>query len=319
MSLWERPYLLIITNLYCNHKCSYCIQQKSSLDVRLNTKKVDVDALLTFLEKNRIDRTARLMGGESTLHPDFEKLMDGLIKLYGRVVITTNLNGKWYNGNFDEAVRKMKSWGDKVRWNTTLHPKWMDPALFIERIRRLQAEGIYLDQIATTDTEDLTPEVAEKMHKANINWKLQTFTGRNSEGRLVPQTWNDINQKYPQLYNPSKYIENYKEYTEECEDANLTTDFYRPNWVSCTTNKFLIGPDNNIYPCHRHLYVEDKNYVMGSIHDPEMTNFSRKWNSLTKQWTLPCATKCNPCDFDSVKIVKTKKVNEDYREPIASL
>ncbi len=301
MSLFGKPYLLIITNLFCNHRCTYCIQQKSSLDVRLKSDMVDVDALLKFLEKNRIDRSVKLMGGESTLHPDFEKLMDGLLKLYKKVVITSNVNGKWYR-DFDQALAKIVKWGSDVQWNTTYHPAWMDADLYIERIRKMQAAGVNLDQIATTDTPDLNPEIAEKLFNAGINWRLQTFTGRNPEGRLVPQTWADVNTKYPQLYDPSKYIDEYAHYQEECEDANQSSNFMRKEWVSCTSNKFLIGPDNNIYPCHRHLYVADSKYICGSIHDVEMAKFKFKWNSMWGNWTIPCNTKCNPCDFGAVKI-----------------
>lgn len=312
MSLFNRPYLLLITNLFCNHRCSYCIQQKSSLDVRLNPTKIDVDQVLKFLDKNRIDRSVRLMGGESTLHPDFEKLMHGLSKLYKKITITSNLNGKWYR-DFDKALGKMKAWGDQVKWNTTYHPAWMEADLYIERVRKLQEAGIFLDQIATTDTPDLDPLVAEKLHTANIGWKLQTFTGRNAAGRMLPQTWDDVNQKYPQLYDPARYIENYDEYTRECEDANQDTSSHlRQKWVSCTTSRFLIGPDNFIYPCHRHLYVADKDYAAGSIHDVDMKDFKFKWSSLRGAWTLPCHTKCNPCDFRSVKI---KELARDVKPP----
>lgn len=44
---------MIATNLYCNYACYYCIQQKSSLDVRKNSKKINVDSVLKFLRRNR--------------------------------------------------------------------------------------------------------------------------------------------------------------------------------------------------------------------------------------------------------------------------
>jgi radical SAM protein with 4Fe4S-binding SPASM domain len=310
---WSRAYLLIVTNLFCNHKCSYCIQQKSSLDVRLNPKKVDVPQLLQFLERNRIDRSVKLMGGEATLHPDFEKLMHGLVKLYHKVVLTTNVNGKWYR-DFDSTLQTMKSFGKNVLWNTTFHPAFMEADVYIERIRKMKEAGLSIDQIATTDTPDLKPEVAAKLHAADIGWRLQTFTGRGKDGRLLPQTWQDVNTKYPQLYDPAKYIDHYNEYTQECEDADSTNNIYRPQWVNCITSKFLIGPDNNIYPCHRHLYVADKKYVCGSIYDIEMKEFNHPWNALRSRWSLPCNTKCNPCDFGSVKVTPLARAKQGSKE-----
>ncbi len=294
-------YLLIIANLFCNHKCSYCIQQESSLDVRKTPDKVDVELLLRFLEKNRIARSVKLMGGEATLHPDFEPLMEGLLAIYPKIVITTNLNGKWYR-KFPAALETIKGWGRKVKWNTTYHPAWMDVDVYIERVRAMREAGILMDQVAATDTAELTPEVADKLHKADIGWKLQIFTGRNAEGELLPRTWDDVRGGYPLLYRPTKYIDHYEDYVEECEDANYDEQMYRAEWVKCKTHYFLIGPDNLIYPCHRHLYAQDKRFACGSLEDVEMRKFKFKWKKLFGEWSLPCDTKCNPCDFRSVKI-----------------
>ncbi|MDH4121602.1 MAG: radical SAM protein [Deltaproteobacteria bacterium] len=299
-------YLGIFTNLFCNHQCSYCIQAKSSLDVRKNPDKVDVPQLLAFLKKNRIAHSVKVLGGESSLHPDFEPLMTGLLGLYSKVVFTTNLNGKWYE-KFDTALEKMKKWGNKIVWNTSFHPGWMEADVYIERIRKIKAAGLRLNQVSTTDTPDLTKEVADKLMAANIGWALQTFTGRNKEGRMLPQTWADVNTNYPQLYSPAPYIDNYESYLANCEDADENHPPQRDTWVTCKTKRFLIGPDNLIYPCHRHLYVRDHNYAAGSIHDLGMKDFKFKWNRLLGRWNLPCDTKCNPCDFEFVKITDTKK------------
>ena len=302
--LGRRAYLLIITNLYCNHRCSYCIQQESSLDVRLNPKRIDVPAVLAFLRKNRVDDAAKVMGGEATLHPDFELLMDGLVALMRKVVLTTNVNGKWYE-DFDGALEKMKAWGRTITWNTTYHPAWMDVDLYIERVRAMQAAGVKMMQITATDTPELSDEQCKKLASADIGWTLQPFTGRAADGRLLPETWDDVRAGYPLLYHPSRYIENHPEYERECEDANQEADFERKEWVDCTTSRFLIGPDNLVYPCHRHLYAEDPRYACGSIHDVEMKDFRHKWDRLRARWVLPCDTKCNPCDFKVVHVRPT--------------
>jgi len=294
-------YLLIITNLHCNHRCSYCIQQESSLDVRMTPDRVDVDLLLKFLRRNRIARSAKLMGGEATLHPDFERLMDGLLEIYPKVVLTTNVNGKWYR-NFPKALETMQRWGRRGVWNTTYHPAWMDVDVYIDRIRAMMAAGLKLDQVTATDTPELSQQTAEKLHGAEIGWKLQPFTGRNAAGELLPRTLDDVRRGFPLLYFPRKYIEHYADYLRECEDANYGGDDLRDEWVKCTTHYFLIGPDNLVYPCHRHLYAQDRRYAAGSLEDVEMRKFKFKWSKLFGRWSLPCDTKCNPCDFRSVKL-----------------
>ena len=145
--LRNRPYLLIITNLFCNHQCTYCIQQESSLDVRKNPNKIDVPAVLAFLKRNRIASSVKVMGGEATLHPDFSQLMDGLTGLYRKIVITSNLNGKWFE-DFDKAIDAMGRWRDRTRWNLTFHPAWMEQDVFVDRVRKLKSAGIRLGQIA---------------------------------------------------------------------------------------------------------------------------------------------------------------------------
>ena len=306
-------YLLIISNLHCNHRCSYCIQQESSLDVRKSPDKVDVDLLLNFLGKNRIAHSVKLMGGEATLHPDFERMVDGLLRIYPKVVLTTNLHGKWYK-DFPAAMEIMKGWGSKVVWNSTYHPAWMELDLYIDRVRTMQAAGLRMNQVTATDTPELNDETAEKLHGAGIGWKLQIFTGRNAQGELLPRTMDDVRKGYPLLYNPRKYVEHYEDYLKECEDANYSGNDLRAEWVKCTTSYFLIGPDNLVYPCHRHLYVQDKRYAAGSLADPTMKSFKFKWSKLFHRWTLPCDTKCNPCDFRSVKLKPMGKRAHGSRE-----
>jgi len=306
-----KPYLLIVTNLYCNHKCLYCIQQKSSLDIRANSKKINVDAVLKFLKRNRIAGSASVLGGEATLHPDFDRLIEGLLFLYRKVIITTNLNGKWFE-NFPETLRKMKNWGRGIKWNTTYHPAWMEPDVYIKRIREMRNAGIKVDQVATPDTDELSPEVAEKLSMANIGWKLQPFTGKDGKGVMRPRTWDDINRLYQLAFDPEKYITHYDEYSKECEDAGYEGNNKRNVAVECISRRFLIGPDNMVYPCHRHLYRADQNYACGLIEDEGMKNFRFKWSRIFKRWKIKCDAKCNPCDFREVEIRKLYKTGKVF-------
>ncbi|MEE8484916.1 MAG: hypothetical protein V3S46_09990, partial [Nitrospinota bacterium] len=224
-----------------------------------------------------------------------------LAGLYRKIVVTTNLNGNWYE-DFPKTVETMKRWGRRVKWNTTYHPGWMAADLYIERVRSLKAAGLRVGQCATPDTPELALETAEKLNAANIGWKLQPFTGRDETGRMRPQTWDDINRDYPMEYDPSKFIDNYGEYIRECEDASHADSHKRQRPVKCLTPRFLIGPDNMVYPCHRHLYMQDGEYACGSIRDATMNDFKFKWSRIFRRWPLMCGTKCNPCDFREVKI-----------------
>ncbi len=68
---------ILLTNI-CNQKCPYCFaagqlkQKKSEMSFK------DFKVVLDFLKKNG-EKTARLMGGEPTLHSQFKKIIDHIL------------------------------------------------------------------------------------------------------------------------------------------------------------------------------------------------------------------------------------------------
>lgn len=82
----------------------------------------------------------------------------------------------------------------------------MEPELYIERVRSMRSAGLRVKQVATPDTKDLTDKIAEKLHNADIGWKVQILTGRDETGRMVPQSMEDVNSRYELEFDPAKYI-----------------------------------------------------------------------------------------------------------------
>ena len=92
----------LMINNYCNLHCSYCFAQEE-----MNSKKamnITLDNLcifLDFLKANNLT-DVRLIGGEPTLHPDLEEIIDKIIeyKCFDQILIFTNLT-------FDEQIAQL--------------------------------------------------------------------------------------------------------------------------------------------------------------------------------------------------------------------
>ena len=80
---------ILLTN-FCNAKCSYCFaRDEMSKDIAGEMEFKKFLKLVTFLKKNKII-SLRLMGGEPTLHSQFEKVIKVGIKEFEEVVVFTN-------------------------------------------------------------------------------------------------------------------------------------------------------------------------------------------------------------------------------------
>ena len=83
----------LMVNNYCNLHCPYCFAQeemhsKKAMNITIENYKIFLD----FLKKNDMD-SVRLIGGEPTLHPDLDKLIQEAIdyQCFSNIVIFTNL------------------------------------------------------------------------------------------------------------------------------------------------------------------------------------------------------------------------------------
>jgi radical SAM protein with 4Fe4S-binding SPASM domain len=82
---------LLLTN-YCNQNCAYCFARGKVLgkeNVRLDFNPKDLNKVISFFEKSN-QRKIDLLGGEPTLHPYFEAIVQGLLDKDFQVQIFTN-------------------------------------------------------------------------------------------------------------------------------------------------------------------------------------------------------------------------------------
>ena len=83
----------LMLNNYCNLHCSYCFaQEEMNSKSAMNVSMEDFCIYLDFLKDNGIT-DVRFIGGEPTLHPELEQLIDKVISYncFERILIFTNL------------------------------------------------------------------------------------------------------------------------------------------------------------------------------------------------------------------------------------
>ena len=92
---------LMITN-YCNLHCPYCFAQEE-----MNSKAAQAVTMENFIKyldflRDNNEYEVRLIGGEPSLHPELEKLIDKVIEYncFEQILIFTNLS-------FDHSVARL--------------------------------------------------------------------------------------------------------------------------------------------------------------------------------------------------------------------
>jgi Radical SAM superfamily/4Fe-4S single cluster domain len=104
--------LNLIVTTRCNRACSYCFAQSKSREdgespgaTRTDVTIEEVETYLAFLESGSI-REMKILGGEPTLHPELERILDcGLSRGFDITVFT---NGLW-NGAARDLFRDEKT------------------------------------------------------------------------------------------------------------------------------------------------------------------------------------------------------------------
>jgi len=245
--------------LRCNLGCTYCINSKSG-KVKRDREELSAEQWAEGLNRlylNGIPLT--LGGGEPTLHRDFYKLL-GLLRTDIDIDLLTNLEF-----DIEKFIRKI----DPRRFNSnnkpayksirvSFHSEKMEREKLIAKTKRMQNAGFNIGLFGLNHPQYIEDNMymTELARENMIFFFVKDFLGEY-KGELFGH------YKYPEA------LDNH------------------PKKAECRTREFLIGPEGNIYRCHRDLYLV-KNDV-GNITDPDLE---------INDYFRPCDDygKCNPCD-----------------------
>lgn len=251
-------YAELYASLRCNLTCEYCMNDFGAL--RRGRKEMPAALLAEGL--NRIDfGTVPLTigGGEPTVRKDFYDLLDALDPSIGIDMLT--------NCQFDieNFIRRVSP----SRFNSTTHPAYkairvsyhpteMDAQTTIKKVQVLQEAGFSIGIFGISHPLNMSAniEMSELARKAQVYFFIKDFLGTH-EGQLFGF------YKYPEALSG------------------------RRESVMCKTTELLIGPEGNIYRCHRDLYCAEN--PVASIVDPNL--------QLTSEYrSCDVFGECNACD-----------------------
>ncbi len=245
--------------LRCNLGCSYCINNNSG---KVKRKRKELTAEQWAEGLNRINFNGvplTLGGGEPTLHKDFYILLE-LLRPDMEIDLLSNLEF-----DIEDFIRKI----DPQKFNSSKKPAYksirvsfhsekMNGEELINKAKRMQNAGFNIGIFGLNHPLSVEDNMymTELARKKRIFFFVKDFLGEY-DGKLFG------NFNYP------KALDN------------------NPKKAKCRTHELLIGPEGNIYKCHRHLYIGKGS--VGNILDPDL--------EITDEFK-ECSDYgiCNPCD-----------------------
>ena len=277
---YKYKYIAAFLTMRCNFNCSFCL---NSLDKGMNFNRLKfkeiigeewVKALNKIESQSEVPIT--LSGGEPFLHKDFIYIINN-IKPELKIDILTNL--QWGEEGLNRFIREVSP--QKINRNSlypsirvSYHPEQMRNAEeLVKKVKKLKDGGfnVGIYSILYPSPEQLSAinQMQFRCRDAGIDFRLKEFTGT-----YKGEFYGDYS-KYP---------------------GCISRD--NPKSCECKTSELLIGPNGNVYRCHRDLYTEE-NFV-GNILDEnfEIQDIFRKCVNYGQ---------CHPCDV---------KVKTNYKQQL---
>jgi len=268
-------YFSVFLSMKCNLKCSYCLNE---FDENFNRKRfMELSGEEWTNAINRIESRSEVPvtfgGGEPLLHRDFTYILNNL-KPELNIDILTNLSYK-------KGVEKLLNEVDPNRIKrdspyasirVSYHPEQMGGGTeLLENVKRLKDAGFSIGiwSVLYPGPKELSAmnHMQFRCRDLGIEFRIKDFTGKYEGVDDREISFSILHGDY------SKYPDSiFQENTKEC---------------LCKTSELLIGPDGNVYRCHRDLYAEE--FSIGKITEPDFQikdifRFCSKYGQ------------CHPCD-----------------------
>jgi len=218
--------------LRCNFGCPYCINEHTGV----KRKRKELTAREWIMAINNVDFGSiplTLGGGEPTIHGGFYEIVNNI-----KVRIDLLSNGSF---NTTEFLRKLSP----TRFTVSEDPSYKSirlsfhvnntvPGAIVEKAKMLQAEGYSVGIFGLNHPENLKANIVmtEYCRSAGVFFFIRDFLGFY-EDRLFGH------YKYPSGLNGNR---------KHCQ---------------CKIQELLVGPDGNVFRCHRDLY--DDTGEVGSL------------------------------------------------------
>ena len=283
----EYNYLSAFLTMRCNFKCSYCLNAFEEDFYRKNFKEIPGERWVEGLNKlkPRKGLPITFSGGEPREHGDLVYIINNLRPDF-EIDLLTNLHwGKRYLEKFANEVSpdRIKRDSPYPSIRASYHPEQMGNGdTLIKNTKFLQENGfsigLYSVQYPSPKNLQAITQMQFRCKNEGIEFRIKDFTGK-FEGE------DDFGTPFSITYG------DYSKYPSSAFSKNTSDSL-------CKTGELLIGPDGDVYKCHRDLYAEE--FSVGNLLD----------SSFKIEWIFRECNKygnCHPCDV-KVKTDSKQKV-----------
>jgi len=258
-------YIAVFPTMRCNLKCSFCLNAFSKDFNRNRFHEISGEQWIKALNRieTREDVPITFSGGEPFLHPEFIHILNNL-KSSINIDILTNLYNETLVNKFINNVspKRIKRNSPYASIRVSYHPEQMEAERLIKNVKLLQdagfSVGIWAVQYPSSHQLQSITQMQFLCKAEGIDFRLKDFTGAY-KGEL----YGDYS-KYPNSVSNSI-----------------------PKKCLCKTSELIIGPNGNIYRCHRDLFAEEN--PVGNLLD-ENFQIEDRFRQCDKYGN------CHPCD-----------------------
>ena len=242
----------------CNFACDYCIMGERQLGggtPKYRPKEMSGKQIVDFWNNVEHPPMKRLsvIGGEPTVHKDFEYIINNLEGYY--MTVTTNCGSRFFKD--DDFVNKLRTHpSSHLRMNTSFHPDFITPEKYTRVVGLMLEAGIHVDQTAFVLTPEFTKHI-DKLQKVANQYPLRadTFLGFWNEQEGFEAAFDPEN-----AWPPKNLPDNVKAHTgiidvDIYKQACMQAEKYTAH-CDIVDGNFLVGPSGMVYHCHYKLYNE---------------------------------------------------------------
>ena len=238
----EYKYFSCFLTMRCNLNCSFCLNE---MDKKTRNGFKELSGKEWVKALNRIESRSEVpitfSGGEPTIHKDLSYIINNL-KPSLNIDLLTNLS---YEKGIEKLLRDVNP--NRIKRNSpyssirvSYHPEQMgDGEKLVENVKKFQDAGFSVGiwSVLYPSPEQLSSIVQMQFRcKDNgIDFRLKEYTGEYK----------------------GKMYGNYSKYPDAISK--------KPKSCLCKTSELLVGPNGDVYKCHRDLYKQE--FSIGNITD----------------------------------------------------
>lgn len=268
-------YIGVFPTMKCPLSCSYCINNDGGSINRKKFKEISGEDWVRALNRINSDYIPiTFSGGEPGYHKDFIDIIKN-IKPELKLNLLTNLYWKpKVLKRFIEEINP-KRLNEDLKYpsiRASYHPEQMGNGdLLIDKVIKLKNSGfnIGIESVMYPSDEQLRSieQMSIRCRNEDISFRVKSFAG----------TYEDIDDKGQRF---SKLYGNFFRHPNSVEQKKTKS-------CLCKTSELIIGPNADIYRCHRDLYSQENPRGNLLNYDFEIQDIFRGCDNYGK---------CNPCD-----------------------